>query len=312
LAATVIGIDSAQANRYPEGLGLKVVVAYPPGGSSDVVGRTAAERLASLWGVPVIVENVPGANGNIGNERVAKGPADGTQLLVVTTNIAINGYLYARLNYDPERDFVPVSQVARLSNLLLARKDLPIGSVADLIAYAKANPGKLNYASPGVGSSPHLAAEIFKRISGTDIVAVGYRGSAPALADLAAGNVDLMFDNVSSSIGLVRNGRVKALAVTSGQRASVLPDLPPVAETLPGYDISSFFGVCVRTGTPAAIVTRIEMALVAVAREQTVKERFAVVGAETVGSSSAEFARYLAAERNRWGKLITELGIRAE
>jgi tripartite-type tricarboxylate transporter receptor subunit TctC len=312
LVATACGAPPARATPYPAGLTVKVIVGYPAGGTSDVVGRIVADRLAATWSVPVIVENVAGANGNIGNERVAKGPADGTQLLVVTANIATNAFLYSRLSYDPARDLTPISCVARLPNLLLVRNSLPVNSVAELIGYAKANPGKLNYGSPGVGSSPHLSAEVFKRMTGTEMVAVGYRGSAPALNDLAAASIDLMFDNITSSINLVRAGKIRALAVTSAQRTPLAADFATIAETVPGYDVTTFFGVVVRAGTPPDIVARIETAVVALAREPSVKERLAGVSAEAVGSSAEDFAKFLTAERGRWGRLITELGIRIE
>ncbi|HET9538432.1 MAG TPA: tripartite tricarboxylate transporter substrate-binding protein, partial [Mesorhizobium sp.] len=227
LAASTLGPSLAWSGQaYPAGRTIKVVVGYPPGGGSDIVGRLVADRLGAMWGVPLVVENVAGANGNIGSERVAKGLADGTQLLIVTTSLATNAYLYSKLSYDPERDLRPVSCIARLPNLLLVKTGLPVNTVAELIAYAKSNPGKLNYASPGMGSSPHLSAEIFKRMTGTEMVAVTYRGSAPALNDLVAGTVDLMFDNITSSINLVRDGRIKALAVTSAQRGSFAPEYP--------------------------------------------------------------------------------------
>ena len=300
------------ANQYPSGLTLKIVVGYPAGGTSDVVGRIVADRLAAAWAVPVIVENVAGANGNLGNERVAKGPADGTQLLIVTANIVTNEFLYSRLGYDPARDFVPISCIARLPNLLLVKNSLPVNSVAELIAYAKANPGKLNYGSPGVGSSPHLSAEIFKRMTGTEMVAIGYRGSAPALNDLVAGSIDVMFDNITSSINLVRGGKLRVLGVTSPQRTPLAPDFPTIAETVPGYGVTTFFGVVVRAGTAFDVVAKIEAATVALAREPAVRERLASVSAEAVGSSAADFGQFLVAERSRWGRLITDLGILIE
>lgn len=312
LAATALGALPARASQYPAGLTVKVIVGFPAGGTSDVVGRIVADRLAAAWRTPVIVENVAGANGNIANERVAKGPADGTQLLIVTANIATNPFLYTRLAYDPPRDFMPISCVARLPNLLLVKNDLPVNSVTELIAYAKANPGRLNYGSPGVGSSPHLSAEIFKRMTGTHMVPVGYRGSAPALNDLVAGSIDVMFDNISSSINLVRGRQIRALAVTSSERTPLAPDFPTIGETIPGYDVSTFFGVVVRAGTPSDVAARIETAVVALAKEPSVKERLAGVSAEAVGSSADDFGRFLASERDRWGRLIAELGIRVE
>ena len=313
LAASSLLPALARAQQtYPAGRTIKIIVGYAPGGSSDIVGRLVADRLAAMWGVPAVVENVAGANGNIGNERVAKGPADGTQLLIVTASLTTNAFLYSRLGYDPERDLTPVSCVARLPNLLLVKNDLPVNSVSELIAYAKANPAKLNYASPGTGSSPHLSAEIFKRMTGTEMVAVTYRGSAPALNDLVAGTVDVMFDNITSSINLVRDGRIKALAVTSAQRASSAPEYPTIAETVPEFDVSTFFGVAVRAGTPDEILAKIEHAAIALSQDSSVRERLAAIGAEVVGSNSAEFSRFLAQERARWGKVIAHARIRIE
>lgn len=312
IAMAFCGPEAIAQQPYPAGRTIKVVVGFAPGGTSDIVGRIVADRLAASWAVPVVVENVAGANGNTASERVAKGPPDGSQLLIVTTNIATNAFLYSRLSYDPERDLQPVASVARLTNLLLIKKDLPANSVGEFIAYAKANAGKLNYASPGKGSSPHLSAELFKRMTGTDLTAVTYRGSGPALTDLVAGNVDVMFDNITSSISLVREAKIRALAVTSAQRSALATEYPPIGDTVPGYDVSTFFGIAVRAGTPNEIVSRIEAATIAIARDPTVKERLAAIAAEPVGSTAVEFTSFIAKERARWGKAITDLGIRIE
>jgi tripartite-type tricarboxylate transporter receptor subunit TctC len=298
--------------QYPGGLPVKVVSGYAPGSTSDIVGRLIADRLTAAWGVPVIVENLSGANGNIGNDRVAKGPADGRQLLVMTVNLVTNQYLYPGLSYDPERDLLPVSCVARLPNLLVVKKDLPVSSVSGLIEYARANPGKLNYGSPGVGSSIHLAAELFKRMTGSEMAHVAYRGSGPALQDLVGGNIDLMFDNITSSINLVRAGQLRALAVTSARKSPLAPEFPTVAETVPGFDVTSFHGVGVRAGTPPEIVARIERDAIALSKEPLVKERLASLAAEAVGSTSAEFTRFLAQERLRWAPIIKALAIRLD
>ena len=313
LTATTLTPMAAGAKQlYPAGQAIKIIAGYAPGSTSDIVGRLVADRLGAAWGVPVIVENVAGANGNLGNERVAKGPQDGTQILVMTVNLATNQYLYPRLSYDPERDLLPISCVARLPNLVVVKKDLPVNSVAELIAFAKSNPGKLNYGHPGVGSSIHLAAEIFKRMTGAQMTGVGYRGSGPALNDLVAGNIDLMFDNITASINLARGGQIKGLAVTSAQRTPLAPDYPTVAETVPGFSVASFHGVGVRAGTPAEIAAKIESDVVALSQEPTVKERLTGIAAETVGSTSADFAAFLRQERILWGKVIKELGIRIE
>src|SRR5581483_7778608 len=198
---------------YPAGLTVKFVVPFAPGGTTDIVGRVMADRLGALWSVPTVVENVGGAGGNVGNDRVAKGPADGSQILVMSPGIATNRFIYARLAYDPETDLVPLVRVASTPNLLSVRKGLPVSSVRELIAYAKANPGKLDFASPGVGTTVHLAGELFKKMAGVDMVHVAYRGSGPALIDLVGGSVDMLFDNISSVIPHVREGSVRALGI---------------------------------------------------------------------------------------------------
>ena len=313
IAAVALLPAAARAQAaYPNGMTIKVIVAYPPGGTSDVVGRAVAEHLAASWAVPVVVENVAGANGNIGIERVAKGPSSGNQLLAMTTNVATNPFLYPNLGFDPVRDLTPVSCVARLPNIVVVRKDLPVASVADLIAHAKANPGKLNYGSPGSGSSPHLAAEMFKRMAGIDMMGIAYKGSGPALQDLIAGNIDVMIDNITAAIALVRDGRIKGLAVTSAKPSPHAADLPTVAQTLAGYEVNSFHGIGVRAGTDPAIVAKIEADLRALTRNTRVRDRLAGLGAEFIGSSSHEFADLLARERAQWGRVIRELGIRLE
>jgi tripartite-type tricarboxylate transporter receptor subunit TctC len=297
---------------YPGNRTIKMVVPYPAGGATDIIGRVVADRMHAMWGATVVVENISGAAGSIGMDRIAKGPADGSQILMVPPQIAINQFLYAKLAFDPEKDLLPIAQVARLPNILVVRKGLEVNSVKELIAYAKANPGKLNYASSGSGSTIHLSAELFKRMTGTEMNHVPYRGSAPAVNDLVGGQVDLMFDNATSIIGQVRGGTVKPLAVTSLERSPLLPDLAPVADTLPGYDTASWFGVGVRSGTPEDIVATIEKAANSLTKEAVVKERFAAVIADPVVSDRKSFGEFVVAERKKWGALITELKIRVE
>jgi tripartite-type tricarboxylate transporter receptor subunit TctC len=245
-------------------------------------------------------------------DRVAKGPTDGTQIAIVPPQIAINQYLYAKLPFDPEKDFIPIAQVANLPNILVVKKDLAVNSVAELIAYAKANPGKLNFASSGNGTTIHLSGELFKRMAGVDMKHIPYRGSSPAVNDLIAGQVDLMFDNAPSIIGQVRGGTVKALGVTTLQPTPLLPELPTVAQTVAGYDTASWFGVGVRTGTPENIVAKIEQAVRALAQEPAVKERMATVIADPVLSDRKIFGAFIEAERKKWGSLINDLKIRVE
>jgi tripartite-type tricarboxylate transporter receptor subunit TctC len=297
---------------YPGTRTIKMVVPYPAGGATDIIGRVVADRMHAMWGATVIVENISGAAGSIGMDRIAKGPTDGSQILMVPPQIAINQFLYAKLAFDPEKDLVPIAQVARLPNILVVRKSLEVNSVKDLIAHAKANPGKLNYASSGSGSTIHLSAELFKKMAGVEMNHVPYRGSAPAVNDLVGGQVDLMFDNATSIIGQVRGDAVKALAVTSIERSPLLPELPTVADTLAGYDTASWFGVGVRSGTPEEIIATIEKAARALTQEAIVKERFATVIADPVVSDRKAFGEFVVAERKKWGALISELKIRVE
>ena len=305
----------AQATAWPAaGAQIKVIVPYPAGGATDVIGRIVSERLSVLWNATCIVENVVGAAANIGMDRAAKGPSDGSQILIVPPQISINQFLYAKMPFDPEKDLVPISQVARLPNILVLKKELgeKINSVKEFIDYLKANPGKLNYATPGAGSTIHLSAEMFKRMTGTDMVHVAYRGSAPAVNDLVAGQVDVMFDNATSIIGQVRGGTVKALGVTSPARSPLLPDLPPIADTVPGYDTAAWFGIGVRAGTPEAIIDTIEKSVQKVMAEQIVKDRLANVITDTVVSDRKAFTKLVIDERAKWGSLIKDLKITAQ
>jgi len=312
-AAATLGLTGgAGAQTYPGGLTIKIVVPFPPAGATDIVGRTISDALGQFWKTTTIVDNVPGAGANIGIDKVAKGPTDGTQLLIVPPNLTTNQFLYQKLTFNPETDIIPVSQVARLPNLLCVRKGLPIKTVADLIAYAKANPGKLNYASSGVGTTIHLSAEMFKKMAGVDIVHVPYRGSANALNDLIAGQVDLMFDNLPSIEPQARAGNVVGVAVTSATKSPLAPEYATVAEVLPGFDVHSWFGVGVRAGTPQTIIDKLEADVMAICRQDDVKKRLAGASIETIGSSAKEFREYVATERRRWGQLITDLKIKVD
>jgi tripartite-type tricarboxylate transporter receptor subunit TctC len=302
---------SAQA-AYPGALTIKVVVPYPPGGSTDIVGRMVAERLSAKWKATVLVDNIPGAGANIGMTRVAQAPADGTSILIVPPNLTTNPFLYEKMQFDAEKDIIPLSQVVNLPNLLVVRKGLEVNSVAELIAYAKANPGKLNYASSGVGTTIHLSAELFKSMAGVEMNHIPYKGSAQALNDLLGGQVDLMFDNMPSSFPHAKSGGIKPLGVTTATRAAAAPEYPPIADTVKGYNTASWFGVGVRVGTPQAIQDIIETSVRELCTEAAVKERFASVHAETVGSNKADFQAFVAGERARWGKLITDLKIKPE
>src|SRR5215213_3337265 len=317
LAASALSLLAKPAiaqSGFPAGVGtIKLVVPYPAGGATDVIGRIVADRLSALWHASVIVENIAGAAANIGMDRVAKGPTDGSTIFIVPPQIAINQYLYAKLAYDPEKDLVPIAQVANLPNILVLKKQLAeIKTVKDLIDYAKANPGKLNYASSGNGTTIHLSGELFKAMTGIEMNHIPYRGSAPAVNDLVGGQVDLMFDNAPSIIGQVRGNTVSALGVTTLKPTPLLPDLKPVADTVPGYDTASWFGIGVRAGVSDEIIQKIEDAAKAVAQEAVVKERMASVIADPVVSDRKTFNEFIVAERQKWGTLIRKLNLRVE
>src|SRR5689334_6304686 len=296
----------AQGSSYPAGVGtIRLVVPYPPGGATDVIGRIVADRLMAQWKTSVVVENIAGAAANIGMDRVAKGPTDGSWLFIVPPQIAINQYLDAKLAFDPEKDFIPIAQVANLPNILVVKKQLTeVKTVQDLIDYAKKNPGKLNFASSGSGTTIHLSGELFKAMTGIDMKHIPYRGSAPAVVDLVGGQVDLMFDNAPSIIGQVRGNTVNALGVTTLKPTPLLPELKPVADTVPGYDTASWFGIGVRAGVSNEIVGKIEEAAKTIGGEAIVKERMASVIADPVVSDRKSFGEFIVAERQKWGPLI--------
>jgi tripartite-type tricarboxylate transporter receptor subunit TctC len=312
-AAALPLVSPALAQTWPGTQTIKLVVPYPAGGATDVIGRIVADRLSALWKTSVVVENIAGAAANIGMDRVAKGPTDGSTLFMVPPQIAINQYLYAKLAFDPEKDFVPIAQVASLPNILVVKKQLTeVKTVKDLIDYAKANPGKLNYASSGNGTTIHLSAELFKAMTGTSMNHIPYRGSAPAVNDLIGGQVDLMFDNATSIVGQVKANAVTALGVTSLKRSPLLPDLPAVADTVPGYDTAAWFGVGVRAGVPEDVISKIEEATRTIAQEAVVKERMAGVIADPVVSDRKTFNEFIVNERKKWGTLIKNLNLKVD
>ena len=315
LATAGVGLaTSARAQTaYPAGLTIKVVVPYPPGGATDIVGRMMADRLAAKWKTTVLVDNVPGAGANIGMTRVAtQSPADGTSILIVPPNVTTNPFLYEKMAFDAEKDISFLNHVITQPNLLCVRKDLAVNSVAELIAYCKANPGKLNYASSGVGTTIHLSAELFKAMAGVEINHIPYKGSPQAVSDLLGGQVDLMFDNLPSIFPHAKSGAVKPLGITTATRSPTAPEYVPIADTVPGYNVASWFGTGVRTGTPQPIQDFIETSIMEACQDAVTKERFGGLHAVTIGSDKATFRAFVAAERARWGKLITDLKIKPE
>ena len=289
---------------------VRLVVPFPAGGTTDILARAVAQKLSEAWGQQVIVDNRPGAGGNIGSDLVAKSTPDGYTLLMGTVGThAINPSLYKNMPYDHVKDFAPVILVAGVPNVLVVNPSLPVHSVSELIAYAKANPGKLNFASSGNGTSIHLSGELFKVMTGVEMTHVPYKGSAPALTDLIGGQVQLMFDNLPSSLPFIRAGKLRALAVTSGARAAALPDLPTLAESgLPGFEASSWFGVLAPAGTPRDIVAKLNGAIASWLASPAAKEKLLAQGAIAAGGTPDDFARHIGAETSKWAKVVKASG----
>jgi tripartite-type tricarboxylate transporter receptor subunit TctC len=293
---------------------VRFVVGFTPGGPSDILARSLAAKLAEARGQPVVVENRPGAGGNVAAEAVAKSAPDGnTWLLGNNSILATNAALYSRLGYDPIKDFAPVALVGIQPNLLVVHPSVPAHTVAELIAYAKAHPGKLNYASTGAGVASHLSAELFKAMASIDMVHVPYKGAQPALTDVIAGQCQVMFATSASAIPYVKAGRLRALAVTTAQRAASLPDLPTVAEAgVPGFESITWHGVVVPSATPAAVIQQLNAQINAALREPDLRARLAALGVEIAGGTPQEFAAYIASEIPKWTKVVRDSGAKVE
>jgi tripartite-type tricarboxylate transporter receptor subunit TctC len=304
---------SAKAQAYPA-RNVRLIIGYPPGGSADITARLTAQWLSERLGQPVIVENRPGAATNLATEAVVRAPADGYTLLLVAPANAINATLYEKdkLSFNFLQDIVPVAGIIRFPNVVVVNPSLPIKTIPELIAYAKANPGKLNMASSGNGSTIHMSGELFKMLTGINMVHVPYRGGAPALTDLIAGQVHVMFDNVPTSAEHVKAGKLRGLAVTSAARSDVLPDLPMVADFLPGYEASAWYGLGAPKGTPAEFIDKVNTAMNAVLADPKSKARFADLGASLLPGSPAEFGKLVADETEKWGKVVKFAGVRPD
>ena len=305
-------MPAASAQSYPV-KPVRFVVPYPPGGPTDILGRAVAQALSESLGQSVIVDNKPGASGMIGAEQVAKAAPDGYTILVNASIHVINPSLYSKTSFDAMKDFVPVSQIASVPLILVVGQSVPANSVKELIALAKASPGKLTFASSSVGAAPHLAGELLKRMAGVDIVHVPYKGSGPATADLIGGHVTMMIDSMPSSISHVKAGKLKVLGVSTAKRISALPDTPTIAESgLPGFDIATWYGVWAPAGTSKEIVNRLSGEIAKALKRADLKERLAGLGAEPVGSTPAEFAAYCESEFKRWGRVVKESGAKLD
>ena len=292
---------------------VRLVIGLAPGGGTDIQARLFAQKLTENFGRPFVVENRTGAGGTVAYAQVAKSPADGYTLMGVTSGYTITPAVYAKLPYDPARDFAPVSLVVQAPFLLLTHPSLPVRSVKDLLALVRAKPGVIDCGSAGHGSSTHMAFELFKAMAKVKITHVPYKGTGPALIDTISGQVHMLFGNVLSTMASMKSGRLRALAVTTAQRSKVLPDLPTIAESgVPGYENSTWFGLLAPAGTPPAVVSRLNAELVKISKSPDVIERLAPDGGEPVGSTPEQFARLIATETARWGKLVKEVGIRFE
>ena len=293
---------------------VKWVVPFPPGGAMDVIARTLGDRVAQDLGQPFVIENRPGAGGNIGADYVAKQPADGHTIMITSIGMATNKALYAKLSYDPVKDFAPISLLAVVPNVLVVNAARSADkSVKDVLAHARRDPGKLTYASAGNGTSIHLAGEVFASMAGLQLLHIPYKGSGPAVTDMLGGQVDLMFDSITSARPHIQSGKLQALGVTSARRSSALPDVPTIAEAgVPGYEVSPWFAVFAPAGTPADVVAKLNKALNAAMRQPEILKKLESVGAEPIGSTPQALAEHLNKELARWAALIKERDIRLD
>ena len=313
LAALIIADGTACAQGAFPSKPVHLLVPFPPGGAVDIVARTIGDELSKRWGQPVVVENRPGAGGTIAAAAAAKAAPDGYTLVLVASGHAIVAHLYARLAYDPLRDFTPISLVGSSPNMLLVRADSAFKSVGDVIDFARKNPGKLSYGYPGNGTSPHLAGELLKYMAKVEITGVPYKGGAPSLNDLLGGHIPLSFNNIPESIGQVQAGKLRPIAVTTAARSPVLPDVPTIAETgLPGYDTGVWWGFLAPAGLPADIKAKLARDCAEASLVPAVRERLSKLGATPVGGSPDEFDKLIAADHAKWGPVIKAAGIKGD
>jgi tripartite-type tricarboxylate transporter receptor subunit TctC len=301
----------ARAQTYPN-RPVRLIIGYTPGGSADLTARLMGQWLSEKLGQPFVVENRPGASTNIATEAVLRAPPDGYTLLLVAPANAINATLYDKLNFNFIREVEPVVGLIRFPNVVVVNPSLPVKSIPELIAYAKANPGKLNMASSGNGSTIHMSGELFKMLTDINMVHVPYRGGAPALTDLIAGQVQVMFDNIPTCAEHVKSGKLRGLAVTSTTRSEVLPDLPTVADFLPGYEASAWYGLGAPKGTPAEVIDRLNKAVNEILADPKVKAKFSEYGAILLPGSAADFGKLLADETEKWAKVVKFSGAKVD
>ena len=298
------------ASAYPT-KPIRIIVAYTPAGATDILARVVGQKLSESWGQPVIVDNRAGAAGNIGTEVAAKATPDGYTLIMGTAGThGINVSLYRQLNWHPVKDFAPVSLVAMVPNIMVVNNALPFKTVKDLIAYAKANPGKLSSGSPGNGSTAHLSMELFKSMTGTNLVHIPYKGSAGVLADVMGGQIAVTIDNMPPYLPQVKAGKIRALAVSPAKRSMAAPDIPTIAEAgVPGYDSGAWFGLLAPAGTPKDIVSKLSVETARILKMPDVNKRISELGGEPVGSTPEEFAALIKSEIAKWAKVIKDANV---
>jgi tripartite-type tricarboxylate transporter receptor subunit TctC len=312
LLIAVLGAStSAVADDYPA-RPIKWVVGYPAGGTTDILARLIGQWLSEHLGAQVIIENRPGAGNNIGTEAVINAPPDGYTVLLVNPANGINASLYRKLNFDFIRDIAPVAGLTRVPNVMEVNPAVPAKTVQEFIDYAKANPGKINWASSGNGTSVHLSGEMFKMMTGVDLLHVPYRGAAPALTDLISGQVQVMFDNMPSSIEHIRAGKLRALGVTTANRSPALPDVPTVADTVPGYEASAWFGMGAPKGTPPEAVNKLNKAINAALADPNIQARLADLGGIVMAGTPADFGQVIVEETEKWAKVVKAAGVSIE
>ena len=302
---------AAAAQNYPAKT-VRMVVGYPPGGPTDVLARIVSQKLTQTWGQQVIVDNRPGASGMIGAEFTARAAPDGYTLLMVPVTYAVTPSLFAKMTYDVEKDLSPVAQVAAAPFILVVHPTLPVKTVKDLIALDRRSPGQINFASASTGGMPHLAGELFNSMTGTKLVHIPYKGAAPATTDLLSGQVTLMFNNMLSAMPQVKAGRLRAVAVTSSKRSAAAPELPTIAETVPGYEASGWYGAFAPAATSKELIGRLNAEINRIMKMPDITQRLAGDGVEAVGTTPEQFGAYLKQEVAKWGKVVKASGAKAD
>jgi tripartite-type tricarboxylate transporter receptor subunit TctC len=311
VCAVMAASGAARADDYPNH-SVRWLVGYPPGGSTDICARLIGQYLSEHLGQQFVIENKPGAGNNLATELAAHSPPDGYTVFLVNPANTINASLYKNLSFNFIQDMAPVGGFIRVPNVMEVNPAVPAKTVAEFIAYAKANPGKINMASSGVGTSVHLSGALFMMMTGVNLVHVPYRGAAPALTDLLGGQVQVMFDNLPSSIGHIQGGRLRALAVTTATRAKALPDVPTVAETVPGYEASAFFGMAVPKGTPREIIDKLNRTINQALADPAMQARLAELGGSNISGTPEDFGKIIAEETDKWAKVVKATGATAE